>query len=524
MAEGSGIRNYQNAFTFLKKTVRRLKRRQHIVHHSPLSPPVDSLSNGVPLPHSVHNHTSQHKISISINKYLLKIYNHLPSRPRLTKTHAAVAVTFFILLNIFFIAWIRTNSYIDVSKAALYSSDGGKIRKQYDPDEKKFILMLSLSGEKPGEKKQSFIKKAYASENTVMKQNRWEDRKKTIKTSMYYSRDTEKIAQGVEVEIREHGDDTYELSVYRFGERVFKPGRYTMVVDIESGPNKREITQDFTWGVLALNIDKSVYAEDETAKLFFGVLNERGSTVCDALLRLKIQTSEGKQEELSTENGLIKQSGFCLGDNYTLEPDYFAEYQLGKQGTYVLTLTATTENGEYTITDSIEVKPEKDIPFLVERNGPTRINPTFEYQMQIQVTANQDFSGEITETMPYAFEVTGDGFTQDLRQDRLKLIWKEDLKKGETKTLTYTFDAPDISPEFYLLGPLQIQSVNHESGIMNQESEIENSNIETSLVFAEQRYWQIANDAAGDLILLWDGDTPPTGWTCISCTRGPGIL
>ena len=26
--------------------------------------------------------------------------------------------------------------------------------------------------------------------------------------------------------------------------------------------------------------------------------------------------------------------------------------------------------------------------------------------------------------------------------------------------------------------------------------------------------------AAGDLILLWDGADPPTGWTCISCLSG----
>src|SRR5262249_53665578 len=35
--------------------------------------------------------------------------------------------------------------------------------------------------------------------------------------------------------------------------------------------------------------------------------------------------------------------------------------------------------------------------------------------------------------------------------------------------------------------------------------------------WTEARSWQIASDAAGDIILLWDGLTIPTGWTCLNC-------
>ncbi|MBI2653175.1 right-handed parallel beta-helix repeat-containing protein, partial [Candidatus Woesearchaeota archaeon] len=49
------------------------------------------------------------------------------------------------------------------------------------------------------------------------------------------------------------------------------------------------------------------------------------------------------------------------------------------------------------------------------------------------------------------------------------------LKKGSKYILSYKFDAPDISPEFYVLGPLEIGA------------------------FKEARQWQIANDQAADI-------------------------
>ncbi|MCK5591675.1 MAG: hypothetical protein KAI72_06945, partial [Candidatus Pacebacteria bacterium] len=56
-------------------------------------------------------------------------------------------------------------------------------------------------------------------------------------------------------------------------------------------------------------------------------------------------------------------------------------------------------------------------------------------------------------TMP-VFEniVTG---LSETEEETKEIIWFVDIQKGETITLNYEFDAPDISPEFYLLGPLE---------------------------------------------------------------------
>lgn len=68
------------------------------------------------------------------------------------------------------------------------------------------------------------------------------------------------------------------------------------------------------------------------------------------------------------------------------------------------------------------------------------------------------------------------GVTDTIQKTKI-LSWEVNLKKGDKISLGYSFDAPDISPQFYLLGPLQFQN--------NDE-----------IIFSEARRWQIAVDAA----------------------------
>jgi len=241
------------------------------------------------------------------------------------------------------------------------------------------------------------------------------------------------------------------------------------------------------------------------------VLKDDGHTVCDAGLELRIKNHESKIETiLLTADGTIKYSGKCRSNNVTDVPDYFAYYQVEEPGTYEMKLT-NLDNG-YEILDSFEVRDS--VPFEIERIGPTRIYPPASYEMTLKIKANQDFSGEVIETLPSSF-VINDQFSifnfQSISNDSMskQLIWQVELKKGENYELKYQFDAPDISPYIYLLGPLQIGDPSAGSGQS----------------FKEIRQWQIASDAVANMILLWDDAVldAPTGWTCISCTAGQDL-
>lgn len=300
-------------------------------------------------------------------------------------------------------------------------------------------------------------------------------------------------------------DQEIELIIYP-PESGFKPGSYTIKTTIERDNDFRELMQDFNWGVLAINLNKSIYRPNEMAKIFFGVLDEKGSTMCNANLKLIIKKPDGEESNLSSENGLIKNGPECLGNNVTDQPDYYAEYLVTGEGKYVMQLTAETKNGEYSIADYFEA--DGDLPFDVERVGPTRINPKAPYDMKIKVTANKKFKGRVTEVVPSSFKLTDltEGFIahDPNGEPRRTLSWNVDLERGETVTVGYKFDALDVSPEFYLLGPLEFSADGGNS------------------IFKESRYWQVASDLVDRLILFWDtaDGAIPSGWSCISCSGG----
>ena len=104
------------------------------------------------------------------------------------------------------------------------------------------------------------------------------------------------------------------------------------------------------------------------------------------------------------------------------------------------------------------------MPFEVERIGPTRIYPPATYQMTLVIKVNQDFSGEVIEYVPDSFEIKSQfpnsNFQTNPKSQILnskQLIWQVDWRAGETYELRYQFDAPDISPYLYLLGPLRFE-------------------------------------------------------------------
>lgn len=186
------------------------------------------------------------------------------------------------------------------------------------------------------------------------------------------------------------------------GSNNIKPGRYKVTITDADG-NTTE--QDFTWGVLALNTDKTLYHPGETADIAMAVLNDKGDMVCDAKVDLQISNQTlGVNDTLSTENKKIVINPQCQHHDFSLQPDYEAHYQFGKKGIYQFQLTALTQNGTHTITDSIQVTD--NIPFDVQRVSATRIYPPNTYPMTFNIKANRDFSGTVTETVPESFTIT----------------------------------------------------------------------------------------------------------------------
>ena len=228
------------------------------------------------------------------------------------------------------------------------------------------------------------------------------------------------------------------------------PGQYTLKVRANNpGETSYEATQDFTWGVLAINTNKSIYTPRETVKLGFGTLDNEGRTLCNSRLILKIKYQKSKiEDELSTENGRIKPSGECSQNSVTNLADYLAEFQVQGIGTYRLHLTARTDAGERSIDDKFEVR--ESVPFDIERTSyPTRIYPPAEYPVTIKVTANENFRGEVVESVPESFDIKVQSEKFKVKENT---IFKEERQWQIAADVVATLfmDTPDATQQLLL--------------------------------------------------------------------------
>lgn len=330
------------------------------------------------------------------------------------------------------------------------------------------------------------------------------------------------------------GGQTYSIEIP--SSQNFKPGKYTLETTIKTENGQQKLTQDFTWGVLALNPDKAVYNPGEISNIAIAVLDEKGNMVCDAKVELRIKNEElGIDNVLSTQNGKIKvNKKECQSHEYTLNPDYETSFEFLEEGTYTLNLSATTINGNYQIQDVIKVS--KSIDFDIERSSATRLYPKNQYPMTIDIKTNINYKGIVEETIPSDFVIikskmdnkTTDYAAKIIEKNNFKILqWQVDWKKGQNYKLSYLFDAPDISPEFYLIGNLVFLAEQSRTDTQKNAEVQRGLASQSSAWFSEGRYWQLANDAI--VTTLTSADTSPwnvpSDWNDLNNTIevvGPG--
>lgn len=210
---------------------------------------------------------------------------------------------------------------------------------------------------------------------------------------------------------------------------------------------------DFSKGVLALNIPQSGYSPNEPVLFQAASLDAKGNTLCNSKLELEVVPPHFIFAKKTVAKIPAVVTNTCSTDNnVTNEPDYIARYTPQKPGKYQVTLT--NKSTQKKIKSSFVVTDKK--PALqISRWSATRINPfkSQRYPMVISVTANQDFSGTAQEVLPAGFQVIWHGGST---LENNQLSWKLNLKKGETIKLQYDYAAPKKSPDLILVPSLKI--------------------------------------------------------------------
>ena len=94
-------------------------------------------------------------------------------------------------------------------------------------------------------------------------------------------------------------------------DREFTPGIYTLDVTVTNPltGEAQTLSQNFAWGVLAMNTNQDTYVAGQTGSLAIGVLDDGGNIVCDAQLKLTVTAPSGAMTEYDT----APQGGGLLG-------------------------------------------------------------------------------------------------------------------------------------------------------------------------------------------------------------------
>src|SRR2546425_654721 len=300
------------------------------------------------------------------------------------------------------------------------------------------------------------IKASYKNEQ----HEQWKDPKKTISVQVTGPDGKTISLKSVFKELRE-GKYDIKLS----STRDAQPGLYTVKVTmIKDG--KTFVTQDqYQWGLVSLNTQKSIYKPGEVANLTIVVLDNDGHSVCNATIVMNIHDPSSHVRTLTSNNGIMPNSECGL---------YNAQYATKSEGNYTVDITAQNRSGIATFNTSFSV--QKSFAFDIVRTAASKIDPvsnpnSFNVRIDIQSFTNAT-SVTVKEYVPGVFRVVTDADVQTIGDTKV-LTWTKNLIENKT-FVEYSYSVPLQFPKLYALGPVEINY--------------------SGQVFKEARQWFVAND------------------------------
>src|SRR2546425_3818216 len=300
------------------------------------------------------------------------------------------------------------------------------------------------------------IKASYKNEQ----HEQWKDPKKTISVQVTGPDGKTISLKSVFKELRE-GKYDIKLS----STRDAQPGLYTVKVTmIKDG--KTFVTQDqYQWGLVSLNTQKSIYKPGEVANLTIVVLDNDGHSVCNATIVMNIHDPSSHVRTLTSNNGIMPNSECGL---------YNAQYATKSEGNYTVDITAQNRSGIATFNTSFSA--QKSFAFDIVRTAASKIDPvsnpnSFNVRIDIQSFTNAT-SVTVKEYVPGVFRVVTDADVQTIGDTKV-LTWTKNLIENKT-FVEYSYSVPLQFPKLYALGPVEINY--------------------SGQVFKEARQWFVAND------------------------------
>jgi len=319
-------------------------------------------------------------------------------------------------------------------------------------------------------------------ENLGQRQNnRWVGNNSTISVTVFDPSGTKIPINTVFTKLRE---GKFHISLA--SERSIRAGQYVVKVTLTQN-GKSFVTQtDYSWGLVSLNTDKSIFQPSDVANFVIAVLDNQGHSVCNANVLMTVTDPVGLATILSSGNGVTPSTECGL---------YNAQYVTGQEGNYTVYVAAKNPSGVTTFNTSFLV--QKSFPFDIIRTTPSKIDPvnnpnSFNVRLDVSSYVNTT-SVNIQETVPSVFHVTTDGIVQTVG-NTTTISWNKNLI-GNATSVQYSYSVPLEFPRLYALGPATISYGTNSS-------------------FTEARPWFVANDPSVAKLYLHattSSDAPTNG-------------
>src|SRR3989475_6581811 len=312
------------------------------------------------------------------------------------------------------------------------------------------------------------IKASYKSEQ----RDQWKDKKQTISVQVTGPDGQTIPLKSVFKELRLGKFDIKLSSV-----RDAKPGIYKIKVTMIKNDKTFVIQDQYEWGLVSLNTQKSIYKPGEVANFVIVVLDNGGHSVCNATIAMNIHDPSSGMTTLYSGNGIAPDSHCGL---------YNAQYTTKSEGNYTIDLAAQNPSGTASFSTSFLV--QNSYPFDVIRTADSKIDPVdnpnlFNVTVDIGSYVNAT-SVTIQESVPSVFNVTTNANVKTVGDSKI-LTWNKDLIDNKT-SIQYSYSVPLKFPRLYALGPMQITYGNNQT-------------------FTEARPWFVANDPANSQFVQGTG-------------------
>src|SRR5579885_455335 len=145
--------------------------------------------------------------------------------------------------------------------------------------------------------KDSDLKKIKKQIKQTVQQNGWTEKNSTISVKILAPDGTE-IPVSTKFTKQKEGQFDIQVSSKRFG----KPGIYTIQTTLVKNGKTYTTQNQYAWGLVSLNTDKSIYRPGQNANMTIVVLDSQGSPVCDAIVSMGVISPNGTLTSLSTGN------------------------------------------------------------------------------------------------------------------------------------------------------------------------------------------------------------------------------